>query len=177
MDARPELIEPLLGRAEEAVRRGELWRAKEMLQGGIRSGRYDPRLFERLGLVLLRMGDLVEAGKYLFLSGARDSSYLEPIRLFVDRYRTKAAKQPLALYYTFPRAARLGHRGEYPAVVARDLAELGFPETLPAPHRSQAASSGGLGPQLMALGCFALIVLVLGLAVIGGAAIIQWVRS
>jgi hypothetical protein len=177
MKPQPDL-DGLLDRAEQAARRGELWRAKEMLQGAIRAGRYDPALCERLGVVLLRMGDLVEAGKYLFLSGAREPFYEEPIRIYVRRYTAKAARQPLQLYYTFPRAARLAHRHDYPAIVAGELARLGLPEKLPARHERRGAASGLSGAnKMIGLGCLIFIVAVLGLAVIGLVTILQWVRS
>ena len=52
-----------------ALTNNQLWRAKEILQGTIASSGYDPFLFEQYGLILFQMGDLMEAGKYLFLSG------------------------------------------------------------------------------------------------------------
>jgi hypothetical protein len=167
-------VNSLLDRAEQAVRRGELWRAKEILQGGIRSGGYDPVLFERLGLVLMRMGDILEAGKYLFLSGRRDSSYEGPITLYLNRF---ARKEPLHLYHTFPRAARLERREDYPASVASELARLGLPEKLPAPRKSRTATSTGFGAQMMGFGCAAIVALVLGLVVIGILRIVEWVRG
>ncbi len=70
--AAPMAVGSSLDRADQAVREGRLWRAKEILQGGMRSAGYDVVFFERLGVLLLRMGDLLEAGKFLFLSGRRE---------------------------------------------------------------------------------------------------------
>jgi hypothetical protein len=54
---------------DDALGRGALWRAKEILRGRVASSQYDPVLFERYGAVLLEAADLFEAGKFLFLSG------------------------------------------------------------------------------------------------------------
>ena len=100
-------IDSMFDNAKQAARAGELWRAKEILQGGIRTWGYNQALFERLGLILLQMGDPLEAGKYLFLSGQRQASYEGPIALFLRRFSRAG---PLQLYSTFPRAARLQRR-------------------------------------------------------------------
>ena len=54
-------------RVDEAIEQGETWRAKEILRGNIGSGSYDSLLYERYGLLLMELGELVEAGKYLVL--------------------------------------------------------------------------------------------------------------
>lgn len=88
-----------LEHAERELAQGRLWRAKEVLQGAISNG-YDRELFERLGLVLLRMGDLCEAGRYLFLSGRREAAYQESIGLFLSRHQ----RNPRALFAAFPQS-------------------------------------------------------------------------
>lgn len=166
----------LLERVDEAVSRGELWRAKEVLQSAIRYEGYDVVVFQRMGLVLLRMDDLPEAGKYLFLSGVREPPYERAISLYVNRYLGKRAKQRMSLYYSFPRAARLTNRAEYPAAVASELAALGFPENLPAPSPRHAGPSPQAFAAMMGgYGCLALIVVVLGLTVLGIIKVVEWV--
>src|SRR5207244_2839830 len=59
-------------RVDDALARGELWRAKEILRGRVASSHFDPVLFERYGEVLLAAADLFEAGKFLFLSPFRE---------------------------------------------------------------------------------------------------------
>ena len=54
---------------------GQIWRAKELLRGNIAGGRVDPPLLEEYGRLLDSVGDRVEAGKYLFLSGVRSPAY------------------------------------------------------------------------------------------------------
>ena len=39
--------------AENELRAGRLWRAKEVLQGSLRNGGYDVELFEKLGSVVV----------------------------------------------------------------------------------------------------------------------------
>jgi hypothetical protein len=163
-------VEAILTRAEQAVHRGQLWRAKEILQGTIRSRRYDPVMFERLGTVLLQMGDLPEAGKYLFLCGRREAAYNEAIALFLRRFRRT---RPLQLYSAFPRAARLAHRGDYPPSVETELEQLGLPELLPAPRR-RLDTATRLDAPLVGVGCFAGVILILGLAVVGAISLVQW---
>ena len=56
----------LYERVDEAIERGEMWRAKEILRGNIGTSSYDSQLYERYGRLLLDLGEMVEAGKYLF---------------------------------------------------------------------------------------------------------------
>lgn len=116
----------ILDKARHEVDQGNLWRAKEILQGAIRSESYDVELFEMMGMVLLRMGDLPEAGRFLFLSGVRRPEYLEAIEIFLSRHRRK---KPDDFVYLVPRKARLKTVSEYPHEVAQVLREVGFPET------------------------------------------------
>ena len=114
-------------KARAEIEKGNLWRAKEILQGAIRGGGYDVELFETIGIVLLRMGDLPEAGKFLFLSGVRRPEYPEAIEIFLSRHRRK---EPHNLLYRFPRSARLKTLSDYPDEVVQVLRAMGFPEVL-----------------------------------------------
>lgn len=117
-----------LDNAQRELDNGNLWRAKEILQGAVGSERtYDVELFEMMGAVLLRMSDLLEAGKYLFLSGIRRPEYLESIEIFLSRHRRKHPRDFIA---HLPRSARLRTLSDYPDDVARVLREMGFPENL-----------------------------------------------
>lgn len=106
-----------------ALDRGELWRAKEILQGRIGGGPYDPLLYEQYGAVLLEMRDLQEAGKYLFLSGNRRPEYEPAIRLFLDRHRGGRS-----LLGTFPARARELPRDRFPEPVRAELLARKVPE-------------------------------------------------
>jgi len=121
------LKSPPVDKAQKELENGNLWRAKEILQGAIRSERYDVQLFEMMGTVLLKMGDLPEAGRFLFLSGVRKPEYLESIEIFLSRYRKKDWHQ---FVHVLPRKARLRTVSDYPHEVAQVLREMGSPEIL-----------------------------------------------
>jgi hypothetical protein len=107
--------------------KGNLWRAREILQGSIPNAGYNCELFEKLGTVLLRMGDLPEAGRFLFLSGRREPAYDQAIQIFLWKHRKDL---PRDLFATFPRPAKLPTLSEYPDGVRLELMRLGFPEVL-----------------------------------------------
>ncbi len=101
----------------------EEWKAKEVLQGKLRAGNFDPQLFEAYGKLLLNMKDKVDAGKFLFLSGVRKTEYQEAISLFINRYTKKNVQQ---IYTIFPRVVRKTHYYELPVVVRTELEKLQF---------------------------------------------------
>jgi hypothetical protein len=145
MSSRGSLTE----RVDQEIKSGRLWRAKEILQGNISVRGYDSGLYELYGTVLLRMGDLLEAGKYLFLSAVRKPDYEEPIRLFLSRYTRKDSSR---LYFTFPKAARLKRLADYPHLVAEELAALGL--AAPALTVEQASQRKiGLTQRVLGIGC------------------------
>ena len=113
----------LYRRVDEALRRGEVWRAKEILRGNIGSGSYDSQLFERYGMLLMDLGELVEAGKYLFLSGHRRPEYNQAIETYLSRH---PEDRPEDLYHSFPSAARFREIHRYPLDVRRTLEERGL---------------------------------------------------
>ena len=112
-------------RVAKALAEGKLWKAKEILQGNVAAQKFDPALYEQYGLVLLEMGDLVEAGKYLFLAGKSKPEYLKAIDLYLSRYAKHGWQN---LYSTFPSWAKLLDLSEYPEPVGHELRRLGYPE-------------------------------------------------
>ncbi len=101
---------------------GRVWRAKEILQGRLRSAGYDPVLYERYGFVLFQLGDMAEAGKYLFLSGSRKPEYKESIDIYIHRH----GKSLRSLRDTFPACVRRMGVASYPENVLADLQAAGF---------------------------------------------------
>lgn len=101
---------------------GRIWRAKEILQGRLRSAGYDAALYERYGFVLFQLGYMVEAGKYLFLSGVRKPEYREPIGIYIERH----GKSLNSLRDTFPACVRRTGIPSYPENVLDDLQAAGF---------------------------------------------------
>ena len=153
----------ILDKARSELDHGNLWRAKEILQGAIRSESYDVQLYEMMGTVLLRMGDLPEAGRFLFLSGVRRDEYLEAIEIFLSRHRRKA---PREFIHVLPRKARLKTVSEYPHEVAQVLREIGFPKTVK-------DEDGRVYPPkdwmdvVVSLTCGTIVIVILGLIVLG----------
>lgn len=114
-----------MARVEKALSEGKLWKAKEILQGNVGTTKFDPALYEQYGLVLLEMGDLVEAGKYLFLAGKSRPEYVEAVDLYLSRHAKNGWRN---LYGTFPAWAKLLDLSEYPESVGHELRRLRYPE-------------------------------------------------
>lgn len=142
-----------------AIDAGELWRAKQLLSGRIGSSRrYDPELYEQYGIVLLRMNDLVLAGKYLFLSGKRDDDYRRAVDLYLRQHGRGGWK---TLIGTFPNAVKKLPIDEFPPAVRDELLALGLPaaseQRVVAHHYpTTAGSGGGLRAIGAVLGCVTL---------------------
>ena len=115
--------ETLYDRVDEAIAQGEVWRAKEILRGNIRLRGYDADLFERYGRLLLEIGEMSEAGKYLFLSGRRSPEYEQAISVYLERHMPN----PEQMYFSFPRVARPDDFDEYPEEVRKTLESIDFP--------------------------------------------------
>lgn len=113
-------------RADDEAAAGRLWRAREILEGNLANTGFDPELYEALGRVLMQMGDVPTAGKFLFLSGARDPDYQPAIELYLQRHGGTWQN----LLGTFPRQVRRLDFPEFPPSVAAQLAELGASEDL-----------------------------------------------
>ena len=113
---------PYLNRIRQHLNEGNLWRAKEILQSNIRSHAFNPQLYEAYGQVLLMMGDTIEAGKYLFLSGETQSTYKPAIDLYLYRHAKKDWKSQ---YGTFPHQAKLAQLMDYPVQVQDVLRGIG----------------------------------------------------
>ena len=160
--------------ANEELQAGRPWRAKEILQGSLRHAGYDVELFEKLGVVLLTMGDLPEAGRYLFLSASRDAKYDEAIRIFISRH----GKDVRGLYQAFPRGARLNSLSDYPEPLRDELEKLGFPQQLrdKLSHTLTNDSDDRFGT-LIGFGLLGAVLLLLVLGVIKIFEIVRWLRS
>ena len=165
-------VTEIIARADAELSAGRPWRAKEILRGGI-SGRMEPAILERYGRLLDSLGERVEAGKYLFLSGARLPEYAEAIALFKAR---TAKLRESALASQFPSALRRLRFDELPATLQRDLRELGVAEKAfgRQPRRTRAEPTRVarvvdrlvIGLAIAVLGLF-LVALALGIGVIG----------
>ncbi|HEX7180246.1 MAG TPA: hypothetical protein VF756_00280 [Thermoanaerobaculia bacterium] len=160
----------------DALDQGKLWRAKEILQGRIGSQTYDPLLYEAYGAVLLEMQDLLQAGKYLFLSGSRRPEYAQAIALFLDRHGRRGGG---VLISGFPNRAKALPLDRLPEPVRRELLARGVS---PKATRKSLASPTAPPPTkaaryLSLIGC-TLVVLFLAASTMAGVPVItRWVSE
>jgi tetratricopeptide (TPR) repeat protein len=121
-------VENTINRAKAELAKSRLWRAKEILQGAINTYGYNTELYETYGIVLLKMGDLIEAGKYLFLSGKRNQEYIEAIDLYKYKYFRDSYGPSIII--SFPKKARKFKLSDYPDNVKRDLEKYSLPKRI-----------------------------------------------
>lgn len=81
---------------DQAISEQKLWRTKEILQGRLSHPEVDLALLQKYGEVLLEMNDLIEAGRMLFCSGARDERFREAIDIFLSRNDRREPQRFLA---------------------------------------------------------------------------------
>jgi hypothetical protein len=105
---------------------GRPWRAKEIARGHIAAGWPGPIVSERFGQLLDQLGDRVEAGKFLFLSGARKDEYREAIGTFLTRYKDSGADNFLA---QLPRTFRRQKFVDLPPELQNELRAIGIKES------------------------------------------------
>jgi len=152
-----------LAEADREIAAGNLWRAKEILHRSLKNSGYNVQLFEKLGIVLLQMNDLVEAGKYLFLSGVRKPEYEKAIGIFLQKYEGK----PHNLFHPFPRSAKLSEISDYPEAVAVKLRELGFSDGLETVHGIHSNSPIGSGGKIALAVVLAIVLVIVVLLILG----------
>jgi hypothetical protein len=153
-----------LQRARSECAAGRPWRAKEILQGHIAASPYSPLLYGEYGALLLKLGDALEAGKYLLLSGSNSPDHRMAISLFLERY----GADPSQLHGQFPSAAKGLSIEAYPDSLRQIFASSGFtpPSRLSPPVSAKTAVSN--------LIAFGVGVLLLSCVVVGGIQIARW---
>lgn len=155
--------ESTIQKAQQAVTAGELWRAKEILQGRIGAQGFDVAVYEAYGDLLRGMGDTLEAGKYLFLSGVRTPHYKEAIELFLTRHARTDIRQ---LHRSFPNGMRATAWEILPVVVRDELAARGYSEKEIKKALGQVYKST-FTDGIMIYGCLSAILIVAALFLIG----------
>jgi hypothetical protein len=168
-------VEQFLSRVEAHAQTGHVWRAKELLRGAIGSGQVDARVLERYGQLLESVGDRIEAGKYLFLSGVRQPDYQPSIHLFLNRYSRSG---PKSLVAQFPSRIRCRPLNELPPQVVAELAEFGVTASSFTQRRKRLVSKPGpwarwaIGAAVLAI----VVSFIIG-AIVGMRAIADWLRG
>jgi hypothetical protein len=117
-----------IAKAEKEISAGRAWRAKEILRSSLGNYGYDAGFYKTYGSVLLQMGDLMQAGKYLFLSTRNLSSdEREAVEIYLERHSKRNFRGLIA---SFSPAARLKKLSLYPEHVQEKLKELGAKDDL-----------------------------------------------
>jgi hypothetical protein len=140
-----------------------LWRAREILSGCVAGGAADPAVLEELGLVLLTMGEQVEAGRYLFASGVRSPSTDEAITLFLRRH----GKDPRILFAQLPPAIRRQRFADLQPGLQEDLRALGVRGSLFGRARPARATARPQGWRDRALSVFGVLIFLLLMLALG----------
>ena len=158
----PRTAEDIVARAVAEQRKGRAWRAKEILRGAIAGGRLEPSILEAYGRLLDALGDRVEAGKYLFLSGARAVEHAEAIGLFMQRHSKGGGKQLLS---QLPAVVRRLDFTELPIAVQQELRALGVSPNQPwKPSGARSNGAGLSGRVVLALVLVVLLFVLVALA-------------
>jgi hypothetical protein len=163
----------VVAKADLEIANGRLWRAKEILHKAVGHSGYKAEVFEKLGEVLLQMGDLAEAGKYLFLSGSMRMEHADAIGLFLKRYEGK----PHNIFHPFPKSAKLSKISDYPEAVANELRKLGLPEDLKDINGVYIRPSQTIADKLMSVGCITFALIVIALMILGVLKLIELVTG
>ena len=166
-------MHPLLTRIDTEVAAGRAWRAKEIVGSSLSQAWLHPEVVERYGQLLLTLGDEMEAGKYLWLSGVRTAAYEPAIALFLHRHRRHGRA---ALLGQLPRSFRRLAFNQLPTELRRELSSLGIRESDFGGARMRFAATArsrwmGRIAAIIALGF--LVCLIVG-AGVGFRAIVRW---
>ena len=163
-----------LRRAEDQIVAGRAWRAKEILKGALASSA-DARLLERYGRLLDAMGDRYEAGKYLFLSGARLPEYADAIEIFLARNVNRSEADFVS---QFPSSVRRLRFADLPPVVQDALRQRGVPENRFAATARAVPTSRYTGRDRLTMVAGVLIMIVFFLALgLGLRVMVNWLIS
>jgi len=169
----------LIQRAQEQIENGKLWRAKDILKGSLSNYPFSPELYQAYGELLLRMGDLRDAGKFLFLSGKRGPNYENSINIFLSQFQNGKKEQ---FYSAFPARARLSKLSDYPVVVAEELKKRGYTEIIQhraAPPREKTKWQKFLGGSAGVLFLLIVVLVIIGAVHFlfsGLGQVIQWIK-
>ena len=158
----------VLTRVDAELTAGRAWRAKEIIRGAIAGGKAEPAILECYGRLLERLGERVEAGKYLFLSGIRNPEYEESIALFKARHAKRTGKD---LVSQFPAGIRRQEFHALPLILQNELAAMGIAADLFGPRR---AAVGPMSWSPGAAWAILIVVVFMSALAVGLATIASW---
>jgi hypothetical protein len=160
-------VEKTIASSRAEIEQGRTWRAKEIIRSSLGNYGYNLDLYQFYGEVLLSMGDLQQAGKYLFFSKSElNDDEEKAVRVFLERHGTNGFKGVVA---NTP-VARYQKLSEYPDFVQQRLRELGAKEDL---FRFWEKVPGN-GINTAVCGCLIVLVVLSALCIIGAVTVIRW---
>ncbi|WP_404308681.1 hypothetical protein [Neorhodopirellula lusitana] len=141
-------IEVTLAKAAVAAEGGEYWRSREILSSSLSSFAYDRRLLSALSDISFKMGNELEAGRWLLtFVDEPDDKQRSALDLFVGRHRSGGFRSLLS---QLPAGTRPDTLEDSPAYLRSVLVELDAPKVL----RRHEPTEGSAMPGLLALlGC------------------------
>ena len=166
---------PLLERIDAEVAAGRAWKAKEILSGQVGSAWPGEIVSERYGVLLADLGDRVNAGKFLFLSGVRKPEYDDHIALFLSRHGRSGPENLLA---QFPKSFRRLQFLDLPTQLQSELRALGVRKDAFGKRIRESSSPPSRWANFVALtgGWFVLVFLIVGVGV-GFRQVVLWISA
>jgi hypothetical protein len=163
----------VLARVDTELSVGRVWRAKEILSGNIKAGLVAPEILERYGVLLDSLGDRLEAGKYLYLSGVRRPEYDYPIALFLQRHSKLDGP---ALVSRLPQAIRRTPFHELPAAVQTELDARGVRHSaFGVRERPRVVAQRAWTDHLLMFGAIVVMLFFFTSLAVGGWKVTEWV--
>lgn len=161
--------------AHEAA--GRLPEARGTLESALPWAGYDPDLFEQYGRVLLTVGEVIEAGRWLFVSGRREPEYEHAIGAYLGKRGRRGGRR---LYNSFPPQAKLGPPNKYPPPLCHELKALDVPPDVPPAPASVVLPRTfrrRLNTALGVVGCGGCVIYLAVSVVVGVVVVTGWVKD
>ncbi len=163
-------VESTLRRVNAEIAEGRLWRGKEILSSSLSTYGYSREIFFEYAILLMKMGDEFEAGKYFLLSvDDPDSTQERVMTLFLQRFQHDTWQQLLS---RFPRSACIDSREGYPMFLRNQLVRLQMPEAFL--KEPETAKPVGRYMRLLPIGCIVVVTAIAICSKVGGYTILKW---
>lgn len=118
-----------IDRAKELLETGHPDRALRILAGGVHGTGFNVDFYELFGRVLLANDQILNAGRFLFLSGSRNPEYVDAIEAYLKRNHDPGNFRQL--HSSFPETAKtIWKLNSFPEAVRHRLKKLGFPDDI-----------------------------------------------
>ena len=118
--------------AESALANGDAATALSHLARSCFGAAYDTGHLELLGRALAMDGQTENAGRFFFVSGARNPEYLAAIALFLHRHHNPTSHYRLLSQLPM-RMRSISHIDHFPSAVSKELRLLGWPDCIARP--------------------------------------------